>query len=63
MIRTEIVREKKVLDALLALNESIKLIGLNEHERIVLLKDLLAHEEAVLERKNLAAAMFKALNR
>lgn len=63
MSRTEIVREKKVFAALLELNESIKRIGLNDHERIVLLKDLLAHEEAVLERKNLAAAMFKTLNR
>ena len=57
------VNEKKVFEAMIIMKGHLEEIGLNEHERIVLLKNLASHEETTLDRKNAATAMFAALRK
>jgi len=61
-MKQELVDTKKVFEAMRVIKEQIDLLPLNEHEKIVTLQNLVANELNVLERKNLAAAMFKVLN-
>lgn len=57
------VNEERILEGMPAVRTVLNALNLNEHERIVLLQDLLAHENNVLERKNAASVMFSALNK
>ncbi len=63
MSAIEPVNEKKVFEAMIVMKGHLEEIGLNEHEKIVLLKNLANHEETTLERKNAATAMFAALRK
>lgn len=57
------VDELKVLEAMKPLKSLIDNLGFNQHEKILLLKNCLAHEENTLERKNLCAVMMSSLNK
>ena len=61
-MKSELVNESKVFDEMKKVKGFIEGLSLTKSEKVVLLKNLVAHEENVIERENLAAAMFNALN-
>ena len=61
-MKGELVNESKIFDEMKKVKGFIEGLSLTKQEKVVLLKNLVAHEENVIERENLAAAMFKALN-
>ncbi len=56
------VDEKRVYDVAPMMKAVLDESKLNEHEKIVLLQNLLAHEMNMLERKNHAYLMLNAAN-
>lgn len=63
MSKNELINESKVFDDMKKVKGFIEGLSLTKPEKVVLLKNLVAHEENVIERENLAAAMFNALNK
>ena len=61
-MKIELINEQKLFDEMKKVKGFIEGLSLTKPEKVVLLKNLVAHEENVIERENLAAAMFKALN-
>lgn len=62
-MKQQLIDEEKVLSTMQILRVELRKLPLNPHERIVALQNLLAHEQNVLERQNMATLMFNSLNK